>query len=284
MTRSILFVPGDSPKKVEKALASEADALVLDLEDSVAAEKKAEARANVAQWLSADRGGKTLWVRVNPLESGLMLEDLAAVIPSAPFGIMVPKCSGRSTLEPVSHYLDAFEAAARLPRESTKILAIATETAKSIFSLGDYVNVTSRLWGLTWGGEDLGADVGSLTNRDGRQYTEPYRLVRSLCLFAAAAAGVRPYDAVCVALDDEELLLREAREAFRDGFVGKMAIHPKHIDSIHRAFTPTPEEAGWAKRVVEAFEGAPESGALRMDGKMIDLPHLRLAKRLIQGQ
>lgn len=284
MTRSLLFVPGDSARKFEKALASDADALIIDLEDSVAPDGKAAARAEVPRMLSGAARGKQLWVRVNSLESGLMLDDLAAVIGARPFGVVIPKCSGRRTLAPVDHYLDAFETAAGVARGSTRILAIATETAASIFELGSYAGVTKRLWGLTWGAEDLGADVGSLSNRVERQYTEPYRMARSLCLFAAAAAGVQAIDAVCVDLDDDRTARSESRDACRDGFSGKMAIHPRHLAAINEGFLPDATQCDWARRVIEAFAASPDAGTLRLDGKMIDMPHLRLARRLLEGQ
>ncbi|MGB3067291.1 MAG: CoA ester lyase [Ottowia sp.] len=284
MTRSMLFVPGDSERKIEKALASEAEAVILDLEDSVAPDGKVRARQVTIAALAGDRRSKQLWVRVNALESGLMLSDLAAVIPHHPFGILVPKCAGRPTLQTVAHYLDALEVAAGLPQGVVHILPIATETARSIFALGDYADVTPRLWGLTWGAEDLAADVGSLSNQATAApgYSEPFRQVRSLCLFAAAAAGVRAIDAVCVRMEDHDTLIQEAADASRDGFTGKLAIHPNQLSPIHDAFAPTEAQIDWARRVVAAFAAAPEAGALRLDGVMIDKPHLRLARRLMR--
>lgn len=283
MTRSMLFVPGDSERKLDKALAGDADALILDLEDSVVAEAKAAARSAVAAALRANAaGGKQLWVRVNALETGLLLDDLAAVVAARPFGVVIPKCSGRRTLEPVHHYLDAFETAAGIPLGSTRILAIATETARSLFELDSYAGVTARLWGLTWGAEDLGADVGSFSNRGGdKRYTEPYRLARSMCLFAAAACGVHAIDSVCVDLDGDAVARAESREGVRDGFSGKLAIHPRHVAAINESFAPDAEQRAWAGRVIEAFAANPDAGALRLDGQMIDRPHLRLARRLL---
>lgn len=286
MTRSMLFVPGDSARKLDKALASEADALVLDLEDAVAPEHKADARAQVVRALEGERHGKDLWVRVNAIETGLLLTDLAAIVAHRPAGILVPKCSGRKTLEPIACYLDALETAAGVPLGSTRILAIVTETAQSIFELGHYAGVTPRLWGMTWGAEDLAADVGSLGNRDPATggYSEPFRLVRSLCLLAAAAAGVRPIDSVCVDLHDDAALRQEAEDGRRDGFTAKLAIHPRHLAAIHAAFTPTDAQIDWARRVLAAFAAAPDAGALQLDGKMIDQPHIRLATRLLAAR
>lgn len=280
MTRALLFVPGDSPRKFERAAASAADALILDVEDSVAQAQKPAARAAVREMLAVAPAGKQLWVRINALETADALADLAAVVPARPFGIVLPKCSGRETLLRAAHYLDAFEAAAGLPALSTQILAIGTETAQSIFGLNSYAGVTPRLWGISWGAEDLAADVGSLANRASGRYTEPYRLARSLCLYAAAAAGVRAIDTVCVELDDAQVLAEESQEAYRDGFVGKLAIHPRHLDAINHAFTPSESQLAWAHRVLDAFAAQPDAGTLNLDGKMIDHPHRRLAQRL----
>lgn len=281
MTRSLLFVPGDSARKFEHAAASAADALILDLEDSVAPDQKAEARAQVRAMLERGAAGKSLWVRINALDSGAALADLAAVMPAAPCGIVLPKCRSREDMRQLAHYLDAFEAAAGAAAGATRILAIVTETAQSLFGLHDYRDATARLWGLSWGGEDLAADVGALRNRDAGRYTEPFRLARSLCLMAAAAAGVRAIDTVCVELDAPDVLADESREAFRDGFVGKMAIHPRHVDAVNAALTPDAQQLQWARAVIDAFAQHPGAGTLRLDGKMIDRPHLRLARRLL---
>lgn len=281
MTRSLLFVPGDSGRKFDHAAASDADALILDLEDSVAPDQKPAARAQVRAMLERGAPDKQLWVRINALDGGDALADLAAAMPAAPYGIVLPKCAGREDMRQLAHYLDAFEAAAGAVPGATRILAIVTETAQSLFGLHDYRDATPRLWGLSWGGEDLAADVGALRNRDAGRYTEPFRLARSLCLMAAAAAGVRAIDTVCVDLDAPEALADEAREAYRDGFVGKMAIHPRHIGAINAALSPDEGQLQWARAVIAAFAAHPGAGTLRLDGKMIDRPHLRLARRLL---
>ncbi|OVZ55388.1 CoA ester lyase [Pigmentiphaga sp. NML080357] len=281
MIRSMLFVPGDSPRKFDKAAASSADALILDLEDSVAPDAKPAARDTVRGMLDRPPAGKQLWVRINALDSGVALEDLAAVVPGRPFGIVLPKCAGRADLQRAAHYLDACEAMAGLPAGDVRILAIATETARSLFGLHDYAGATPRLWGLSWGAEDLAADVGAQANRAAGRYTEPFRLARSLCLMAAAAAGVRAVDTVCVDLDAPEVLAEETREAVRDGFVGKLAIHPRHVDAINALMSPDAAMLQWARAVVAAFDAHPGAGALNLDGKMIDRPHLRLARRLL---
>jgi citrate lyase subunit beta / citryl-CoA lyase len=276
MERSILFVPGDSERKFERACTGQADGLVLDLEDSVANEKKPEARAIVRGMLQRGAAGKPLWVRVNALDTGLMQEDLAAVVPARPFGIMLPKCRGRADLAQVSRYLDEFEGAGAI-----RILVIATETGEAMFGLGQYGGVTPRLYALSWGAEDLAADVGALSNRVDGRYTEPFRLARSMCLFAAAAAGVPAIDTVFVEIENLDWLRAEAQEARRDGFAGKLAIHPSHIAAINEAFSATDSELEWARKVIAAFDANPQSGAFRLDGKMIDRPHLRLARRLL---
>lgn len=289
MARSMLFVPGDSMRKFEHARASGADALILDLEDSVAADQKPAARRLVQTMLAHASAGQRMWVRVNAPDSADLLADLMAVIPARPvapsavlpWGIVLPKCAGRADLVQLSHYLDAFEAAAGAEPGAIRILAIATETAQSLFELQGYRGATPRLWGLSWGAEDLAADVGALLNRSAGRHTEPFRLARSLCLMAAAAAGVHAIDTVCIELDDSAVLADEAHEAFRDGFAAKMAIHPRHLETIHAQFAPSDSERQWAHAVIRAFASHPGTGTLRLEGRMIDRPHLRLARRLL---
>lgn len=283
MARSMLFVPGDSGRKFERAAAGSADALILDLEDSVAPDRKTEARETVREMLRQAPQGKQLWVRVNALDTGHTLADLAAVIGLRPAGIVMPKCRGADDLRRLAHYIDAFEAAAGVEAGSVRILVIATEVAEGVFGLGGYRGVTPRLVGLSWGAEDLASDIGALENRSAGTYTDTFKLARSLCLMGAAAAGVAAIDTVCVDLEDPVVLEDETRAARRDGFAGKMAIHPKHVDPINRIFTADEAQLEWANKVVAAFEANPQSGTLRLDGKMIDLPHLRLARRLLAG-
>lgn len=278
---SLLFVPASRPERYLKAQASGASALILDLEDSVAPAAKDEARRNLAAMLAAQPAHQQVWVRVNPADSGLLLQDLAAVVPGRPFGIVLPKCCGRASLEPVCLQLDALEVAFGVPQGQTKILAIATETGASMFHLGELAGASDRLWGITWGGEDLAADIGARSNRVEGRFTEPYRLARSLCLYAAAAAGVRAVDTVSVAINAPEAIRTEADEAKRDGFTAKMAIHPSQIESINAAFALGAEERALAERVIAAFAAEPAAGALQLDGQMIDMPHLRLARRLL---
>jgi citrate lyase subunit beta/citryl-CoA lyase len=272
--RSLLFVPGDRPDRMEKALRGEADALILDLEDSVAAERKAEARRAVADFLHA-HSTAPLWVRVNPLDGAENEKDLAAVLPAHPDGIVLPKAEGGVSVAELNRRLAAAGNA------TAQILAIATETPAAMFQLGTYGGVR-RLAGLTWGAEDLPAAIGAATSReaDGR-YTPPYELARSLCLFGAAAAGVAAIETVYPAFRDLEGLAAYAGRARRDGFTGMMAIHPDQVGAINAAFTPTDAEVAHARAVVAAFEASPGAGALSLDGRMIDRPHLVQAHRTL---
>lgn len=282
LMRSLLFVPGDSPRKMARALESGADALILDLEDSVAAAAKSGARAAVAQFLAARRGGPQLWVRINPLNSGLEDEDLDAVVAHGPAGVLLPKCVGGRDVQHLSAKLAVREAQAGLAAGRTAILALATETAAAIFALGSLAGASARLAGVTWGAEDLSADIGATAARlpDGA-YTPPFALVRSLALLAAASAGVAAIDTVFTRLDDADGLQRECQAAARDGFVGKLAIHPAQIAAIHAAFTPDAAQIDAARRVVEAFAAQPGAGVIALEGKMLDLPHLKLARRIL---
>lgn len=281
--RSWLFVPGDSERKFARASEGEADALILDLEDSVLPANKPAARGLTRAMLEAPRSTQQRWVRVNALDTALTLDDLAVVMPAAPEGIVLPKCAEAAQVRQLALWLDAFEAAYGLPRGATRILAIATETAASLFGLGGYAGAGPRLAGLTWGAEDLSADIGGLANRADGAWLGPYRLARELCLAGAAAAGVPAIDTVHVDIGDLDGLAADARAARRDGFAGKMIIHPSHVAAVNAAFTPAPEELDWARRVVAAFADG-TAGAVRMDGKMLDRPHLRLAERLLASQ
>lgn len=277
--RSFLFVPGDSRRKFDKAVTGEADALILDLEDSVALPAKAEARQTVGQMLEAERGGKALFVRINALDTGLTLTDLAAVMAHRPDGIVLPKCEGPADLDRVAHYLAAFEATHALP--PTPILAIVTETAASLFTIGDYAKADQRLWGMMWGAEDLAASLGAKENGAKQGYHEPFRLARNLCLAGAAAAGVVAVDSICAVLDDLSVVETEALEARRDGFGAKAVIHPKHVAPVNTAFTPGEEELAWARKVLDAFAADPAAGVVRIDGQMIDKPHERAARKIM---
>jgi citrate lyase subunit beta/citryl-CoA lyase len=275
--RSLLFVPGDRPERMAKAMAGAADALILDLEDAVAPAAKPAARQAVRAFLDAEQEAraKPIFVRVNPLDGGLADSDLEAIMPGHPDGIVLPKAEGGDSVAELARRLTARGNATAL------ILAIATETPKSMFALGTY-GEQPRLVGLTWGAEDLPAAIGATTGReeDG-SYAPPYELARSLCLFGAAAAGVQPIETVYPAFRDLDGLAAYAARARRDGFRGMMAIHPAQIDVINAAFTPSDSEIAHARSVVAAFEASPEAGVLQLDGKMIDRPHLVQAQRLL---
>jgi len=273
--RSLLFVPGDRPDRMEKAAGVGADALILDLEDAVAAARKGEARAAIAAFLKQPRA-LPLFVRVNPLDSGLIDDDLAAVLPAGPDGIVLPKAEGGQSLKALDAKLDWAGA------EDCVVLPIASETPAAIFALGSYGGVTNRLAGLTWGAEDLPAAIGATTSReDDGSYTAPYQLARSLTLFGAHAAGVQAIETVYPAFRDLDGLAAYAARGRRDGFTGMMAIHPNQIETINAAFTPSDAEVAHARAVIAAFAANPDAGALQLDGKMIDRPHLTQAKRIL---
>lgn len=269
--RSLLFVPGDRPERFYKAEASGADALILDLEDSVSAANKTRARDAIAARLASDRGGAALFVRVNPEDSDYHISDLAALEVHHPDGIVLPKTENASAVARL---------AARLP--GVPVLPIATETPGAIFTLGGYGAVAAHLAGLTWGAEDLPAAIGAITARhpDG-SYTPPIEMARSLTLFGAHAAGVAAIETVYPAFKDLEGLAAYAARGRRDGFCGMMAIHPTQVPVINAAFTPDQTELDMARRIVAAFDASPGAGALQLDGKMIDAPHLKQARALL---
>lgn len=280
--RSMLFVPGDSEKKQAKAASVGADALILDLEDSVAASRRPVAREMVHHYLThAARGAAELWVRINPLDTADALRDVAAVARARPDGLVLPKCDGPHHVQQLSHYLDALEIEHGIAQGSIAICAIATETSAAPFTLGQYRGAP-RLRVLTWGAEDLAAAVGASSNKDSHgEYTAPYVLARSLCLFGAHAAQVQPLDTVTPDFRDSARLKRECDEARRDGYLGKIAIHPDQVGPINEAFTPSAAEIAHAEAVIAAFAANPEAGTLSLDGKMIDMPHLKQAERIM---
>ena len=270
--RSLLFVPGDRPDRMEKALDYRADALILDLEDSVTSDAKTAARLATASFLRKAKGRIRLFVRINPLDSDLLEDDLAAILPVQPDGLVLPKAEGAASVEALSRK------APDIP-----ILPIATETPAAIFQLGSYASVKARLLGLTWGAEDLPAFMGARGARDetGR-FTPPYELARSLTLFGAHAIGVAAIETVYPDISDPEGLRAYARRASFDGFNGMMAIHPLQIPVINKAFTPTTDELAEAQAIVDAFAANPGKGAIRYAGRMIDAPHLRQARRTLE--
>lgn len=283
--RSFLFVPGDSEKKLAKGLATGADALILDLEDSVVADRKPLAREIARGFLdhhAASAARPHLIVRVNARDSGLTEADLDAVMPARPDAVMLPKAEGGVDVAYLDAELARREHAHGTAVGHTRIVVVATETAKAIFQLGSYVGASARLSGLAWGAEDLAADVGAEAKHDAAgRYIEPFRLVRSLCLFGAVAAGAQPIDSVYPAFRDAEGLRRECEDARRDGFTGKLAIHPAQVEIINDVFTPSAAALAQARAVIAAFAANPGAGAVSLDGRMLDMPHLKLARRLL---
>ncbi len=283
--RSMLFVPGDSPKKMARGLECGADALILDLEDSVAPAAKADARAATAAFLAehisrTDR--PSLLVRVNALDSGLIDDDIAGLGPALPEAIMLPKAQGGADIQALHARLSVAEAEHGHTDGATAIHAIATETGRAMFALGTYRDSSPRLQGLTWGAEDLSADIGAETNRlPGAGATEPFRIARTMLLFAAADANVAAIDTVHVDFRDLDDLRDECATARRDGFTAKMAIHPAQVPVINETFTPTPDEIDLARRIINRFAEAGDVGVVAIDGKMYDRPHLRRAEGLL---
>lgn len=281
--RSLLFIPGDDPKKIAKGLASGADALILDLEDSVASSRKPEARRIVCETLRARTpGAPQLIVRVNALKSGEIAADLDGVMPGGPASIMLPKCEGGADVQHLGALIAVREAENDLADGQTHIIAIATETPVAIFKLGSIAGSSQRLDALTWGAEDLAGAIGAEANRDENgAYTDPFRLARSLALFAASAADVAPIDTVYTDFRNEAGLAAECRAARRDGFTGKMAIHPAQVAIINAVFTPDAAAIAHAARIVQFFRDNPDAGVVGIDGQMVDKPHLVQAERLL---
>jgi citrate lyase subunit beta / citryl-CoA lyase len=279
--RSFLFVPADSERKLARAPESGADALILDLEDSVVPANRAIARNQARHFLDATgEAGFRRWVRINPLASGAALDDLAATVPGHPDGVLLPKCVP-DDLRTLDHYLAAFETSAGLPAGDIQVIAIATETPAAMFAIGNYIGVSPRLAGITWGAEDLAACLGGHNRGTDGGYDDVYRLARALCLLAATAAEVAAIDTICTDFRDEAALAAECAAARRSGFAGKMAIHPAQIPVINAAFTVADDELAWARKVVAVFAEHPEAGTLALDGRMVDRPHLTLARRLL---
>ncbi len=282
MPRSFLFVPGDRERKIAKAAGLKPDAVILDLEDAVAAERRPAAREIIRSFLASGQPGKAMqrWVRINPLAEDAALDDLAAVVGGAPDGIVLPKTHSGADVSRLSFMLDALEAREGIARGSIRIMPVATETPEAIFALGTYRAASARLAALTWGAEDIAAAVGATTNRRGDGiYDDLYRLSRTLCLTGAKAAGVPAIDTIWPDFRDLDGLRADASAARRQGFSGKMAIHPDQVAVIHEAFKPSAAELDHARRVVAIF--AKGVGAASLDGKMLDMPHLKQAQNII---
>jgi citrate lyase subunit beta / citryl-CoA lyase len=271
---SLLFVPGDRPERMEKALGYGADALILDLEDSVSEIKKPAARKAVADFLDRPRADVRLFVRFNPLQGDLARDDLAAVMPHRPDGIVLPKAEGLASMQALDELLGDAECVT---------LPVITETPLAMFKFGEYIGASKRLCALTWGAEDLPASIGATAGREADgSYTAPLELARSMTLFAAHAAGLGAIDTICPDFRDLDALRRYAERGARDGFTGMMAIHPAQIPVINAAYTPSAEAIAHAQSIVDAFAASPGAGVLSINGSMVDAPHLKQAQRVLQ--
>lgn len=283
--RSLLFVPGDSERKLEKGFATQADVVIVDLEDSVSTDSKPHARALAREFLMARRSaaGPRVFIRVNDLATGQTNADLAALITAAPAGVMLPKSGGGRDVEQLAAMLRVHEAEAGIADGATAIIPIITETGAGVFSAGTYVGSSARLAGLTWGAEDLSAAIGAHTTRtENGAYTDVFRLARALTLLGASAADTAAIDTVYPDFRDAAGFTSECHAAERDGFVAKMAIHPDQVPTINRVFTPSAEAVERAQAVVMAFAAAGNAGVISLGGRMFDRPHLRRAERLIE--
>ena len=285
MMRSLLFVPADGGSKLDKAMASGADAVIIDLEDSIVPERKTQARAAALDFLKANSNRKNrprLLVRINGLDTGMTDADLDVIVAGKPDAVVFPKAEGGPTVVHLDAKLTAREAVADVPEGQVKILAQAVESAAGLFAAGTFRGASERLIGLTWGPEDLSAELGAETNRDAQgKLTEPYRFARSACLYAAAAAKLPAIETVYVDFRNTQGLRSDTEDARRDGFTGRLAIHPAQVPIINEVFTPTAEQIEKANAIIAAFAARPGAGAVGIDGKMYDRPHLARAKRLL---
>ncbi len=280
--RSLLFVPGDSERKLAKGLSSGADVLIVDLEDSVSADNKQAARETATAFIASERNGPSIYVRVNDLSTGLTDDDLAAVMKAAPTGVMLPKSNSADDVGRLAVRLRVHEAENGLADGVTKIIPIITETPLGTLNAATYRQAGARLAGLTWGAEDLSAEIGAADTRDDEgAYTDVFRFARVSTILAACAAEVAAIDTVFPNFRDEEAFRRDCLEGMRDGFTGRMAIHPAQVPVINEIFTPSAEAVAHARAVVEAFAAAGNPGVVGIDGKMYDRPHLKRAERLL---
>ncbi|MBO0333159.1 CoA ester lyase [Sneathiella sp. CAU 1612] len=284
--RSWLFVPGDNERKLSKGLENPADALILDLEDSVADNRQEIARGMVCDFLKAntERSRQQLWVRINPLDNPLSLPDLTAVMPGKPNGIVLPKVYSAEEVNTLDKYLSVLEVREGIEPGSTKILCVATETAASLLTFHTYLdNVSDRLIGMTWGGEDLAAALGASDNRNPTtgEYDDPFLLAKSFCLATARAINVQPVGVVFVDYRALDALKADCLRDRRSGFIGKIAIHPAQCEIINDAFTPSDEDIAYAQKVIDVFEQNPGLGTVGLDGKMLDMPHLKQARNVV---
>lgn len=282
--RSLLFIPADSEKKLHKGDEVPADVLILDLEDAVAAAHKPAARKLARDYLAERTQNRRsqLWVRINPITAKESRADLESVMAGRPDGIVQPKTRGPDDVIGLARQLDSLEAELGIERGATRILPVATETPQSMFSLGQFSACGPRLAALTWGAEDLSVAIGATSNKDASgNWTFPFQVARAFCLFAASAAGVLAIDTLYADFRDAAGLREACDSARRDGFGGKLAIHPAQVDVINEAFTPSAEEIAYARRVVAAFAAQPDAGTLALDGRMLDIPHLAQARKML---
>lgn len=282
MIRSMLFVPGDRPERFAKAVASGADAVIFDLEDAVTPAGRPQARTNVAEFLRRAARSVPLWVRINPIDTSDAPLDLEAIGAACPDGVILPKARSGADLERLDQWLAVLETEQGFTGGSIKVIALITECAQAVLNGASFAKAPARVTGYSWGAEDLAADIGASANRtaDG-EFEFTFRLARAACLLAAAAAGIAAVDTTDIEFRDVAAVERRARASRRDGFACKLAIHPAQIAPIHAAFSPTVEEVEWARRVVAALANAPGQGAVALDGKMIDRPHLMQAERIL---
>ena len=285
--RSLLFVPADGGKKLDKAMASGADGVIIDLEDSIAPDRKDAARNSALAFLKEAvklTQRPRIYVRINGLDTGMTDADLDAVVPGAPDGILFPKAEGGAGVVHIDAKLNAREAIAGLAEGHIKILAQTVESVAGLFSAGSYRGCSARLMGMTWGPEDLASEIGAESNREADgQLTEPYRIARAFCLFGAAAAKTPAIETIYVDFRDDEGLRKDTEIAKRDGFVGRLAIHPAQVPVINAVFVPSPEQIARARKIVAAFAAQPGAGTVGIDGKMFDRPHLARAKALLDS-
>ena len=282
--KSYLFVPGDNDKKMLKAKSVGADAVIFCLEDAVAAANKKKARKKVKQFLQIhqDRPVAELWVRINSLSSKHVLKDLVEIMPGKPFGIFLPKPEAADDFKTLDHYLTALEVQNNIPVGSTQIMSVA-ESSVGAINQQQFANASQRLSGLTWGAEDLSADIGATTNRDEEgSYFLIHRMNRANCLLVASAGNMQAVDGICADYKDQDKLRAECERARVEGFSGKLAIHPDQVAIINECFTPSVEEIAYAQKVVDAFAKAKGAGTVGLDGRMLDLPHLKQAQRVLE--
>lgn len=284
--RSLLFTPGDSDRKLEKGLTSGADVILIDLEDAVANDRKPAAREKAAEFLSrgdARKAPMPIYVRINDLETEWAMDDLEAIVPAQPAGIMLPKARSQGDVDTLSRKLGELEKANGLESGSLSILVIAPEIADALLNISTFQDCGPRVTGLTWGSEDLATSLGARSSRDATgAYRAAMEMARTMCLCAAATAGIHAIDTVYPDFRDLEGLKRDCERAAADGFSGKLAIHPTQVAVINAAFTPTDDEIAHARKIVAGFEAAPGAGVINLDGAMVDRPHLTLAQKVLQ--